>query len=236
MAGRRALLSVLFLFTLSLPVATRAGDNFVFRGRIVDSANKPVAGAEVYVFNSANVKRPADFISNRTGSDGYFRVEMMPGHYWAMAIMRVGGAGFGPLGRDDKHSGEPIEMDSAGKNEFVKDFTVMDLREAARANQKRAETVVRISGTILDEAGLPVEMAYVLVDPQRKFGEMPRYLSTWTGADGRYVLYLPQGKFFIGASRDFPPASDYSLARQIDFAGEADGVDLVVPRRISPED
>jgi hypothetical protein len=235
MAGRRILLIVLFVFMAWPPGPGRAGDNVVFRGQIVDTANRPVAGAEVYVFNSANVKRPADFISNRTGSDGYFRVEMTPGHYWAMAIMRTSGASFGPLGRDDRHSGEPIELNAVGIKEFGQDFTVMDLREAARANQKRSEAVVRISGTVLDETGQPVAMAYVLGDPQRKFGEMPRYLSTWTGADGRYELYLPQGKFFIGASRDFPPESDYTLERQVDFAGEADGVDLAVAGRIAPE-
>ncbi|MCK4840123.1 MAG: carboxypeptidase regulatory-like domain-containing protein [Desulfobulbaceae bacterium] len=210
-----------------------AAENFVFRGQIVDTANKPVGGAEVYVFDSANVKRPADFISNRTGGDGYFRVELPPGHYWTMAIMRVSGASFGPLGKDDKHSGETIEVDSAGKKEFRKDFTIMDLREAARANQKRSEAVIKISGQILNDDGLPVEMAYVLVDQQRKFGDMPQYLSTWTGADGHYVLFLPKGKFFIGASKDFPPESDYNLTKEVDFARDTAGVDLLVPSKAS---
>ncbi len=217
----------LFLL-LWAPIQIPAAENFVFRGQIVDTANKPVGGAEVYVFNSADVKRPADFISNRTGADGYFRVELPPGHYWTMAIMRVSGASFGPLGKDDKHSGETIEIDSAGKKELSKDFTIMDLREAARANQKRSETVIKISGRILNPDGLPVEMAYVLADPQRKFGEIPQYLSIWTGAEGRYVLFLPKGKFFIGASKDFPPNSDYFFTKEVDFARDTAGVDLIV--------
>ena len=226
---------IVFLFLLLwAPIQTPAAENFVFRGQVVDTANKPVVGAEVYVFDSANVKRPADFISNRTGADGYFRVELPPGHYWTMAIMRVSGASFGPLGKDDKHSGEPIEIDSAGKKEFSKDFTVMDLREAARANQKRSETVIKISGRILNDDGLPVEMAYVLADSHRKFGEMPQYLSTWTEVDGRYVLFLPKGKFFIGASKDFPPESDYFLPKEVDFVSDTEGVDLIVPSQTSP--
>lgn len=222
-------ISVAIFLLFWAPLQTLAAENFVFKGQIVDTANKPVVGAEVYVFNSANVKRPADFISNRTGGDGYFRVELPPGHYWTMAIMRVSGASYGPLGKDDKHSGETIEIDSAGKTEFIKDFTVMDLREAARANQKRSETVIKISGRILNNEGLPVEMAYALADPQRKFGEMPLYLSLWTGAEGRYVLFLPKGKFFIGASKDFPPKSDYSLTKEVDFTRDTAGVDLIVP-------
>lgn len=224
---------VLFLL-LWAPTQISAAENFVFRGQIVDTANKPVVGAEVYVFDSANVKRPADFISNRTGSDGYFRVELPPGHYWTMAIMRVSGASFGPLGKEDKHSGEAIEIDSAAKNELSKNFTVMDLREAARANQKRSETVVKISGHIFNDAGLPVAMAYVLADPQRKFGDMPQYLSIWTEADGRYVLFLPKGKFFIGASKDFPPQSDYIGSKEVDFASDTEGIDLVIPSKTSP--
>jgi hypothetical protein len=234
MTSSRLLITVFFFLLLWAPAGVLAEEDFVFRGQIVDTANKPVVGAEVYVFDSAKVKRPADFISNRTGDDGYFRVELPPGHYWTMAIMRVSGASFGPLGKDDKHSGEPIEIDSAGKTELSKDFTVMDLREAARANQKRSETVIKISGRILKDDGLPVEMAYVLADSQRKFGEMPQYLSTWTEMDGRYVLFLPKGKFFIGASKDFPPESDYLLPKEVDFVSDTEGVDLIVSSQTSP--
>lgn len=234
MSYKRVLISIALGLLLWMPGPIFAADNFVFRGQIVDTANEPVAGGEVYVFDSAKVKRPADFISNRTGADGYFRVELPPGHYWVMAIMRVSGATFGPLGKDDKHSGEPIEIDSGGKKEFSKDFTVMDLREAARASQKRSETVVKISGQILNDEGLPVEMAYVMADPHRQFGDMPRYFSTWTSADGRYVIFLPKGKFFIGASKDFPPQSDYLAPKEVDFAGDTEGVDLVVSNRVSP--
>ncbi|MDF1578253.1 MAG: carboxypeptidase-like regulatory domain-containing protein [Desulfobulbales bacterium] len=223
---RATIFAALFILAST---ASGAAENFVFRGRIVDMANEPVGGAEVYVFDSANIKRPADFISNRTGKGGYFRVELPPGHYWALAIMRTGGAGFGPLGKDDKHSGEPFEFDSAGKDEVGKDFTVMDLREAARAGQKRSESLVRISGRILDEAGLPAGMAYVLADPHRSFSGLPHYVSAWTGADGRYVLFLPKGELYIGAARDFPPKNDYSL-KEVKFFEDTAGVDLVVSR------
>jgi hypothetical protein len=234
MIGRRVFIVAFLFLLLWAQVQAAAAENFIFRGQVVDTANKPVVGAEVYVFDSANVKRPADFISNRTGGDGYFQVELPPGHYWTMAIMRVSGASFGPLGKDDKHSGEPIEIDSAGKGELSKDFTVMDLREAARANQKRSETVIKISGHILNDDGLPVKMAYVLADQQRKFGDMPQYLSIWTDVDGHYVLFLPKGKFFIGASKDFPPQSDYIASKEVDFASDTEDVDLIIPSQISP--
>jgi len=226
---RKSLPATFFaLFLVFISITGRAGDNVFFKGQIVDTANEPVSGAEVYVFDSANVKRPADFISNRTGADGFFRVELPPGRYWTMAIMRTSGASFGPLGKDDKHSGEPFEFDASGEKEIVKDFTVMDLREAARINQKRSETVVRISGRILDEEGQPAGMAYVMADPHRKFSEMPHYVSTWTGADGRYELFLPKGGIFIGAGKDFPPDSDYVNFQEVEFTEDTKGFDVVV--------
>ncbi|MFO7605412.1 MAG: carboxypeptidase-like regulatory domain-containing protein [Desulfurivibrionaceae bacterium] len=223
-----AILAVL-LFLFADAAVLRAGENFVFRGRIVDTANEPVSGAEVYVFDSANVKRPADFISNRTGNDGYYRVELPAGHYRTMAIKRISAAKFGPLGKDDKHSGDPFEIDSAGKKEVIKDFTVMDLREAARAAQKRSDSVIRISGRVLDDSGRPLGMAYGLADPHRKFSGMPHYFSIWTERDGRYVLFLPRGKLFIGAARDFPPESADIDLREVEFTEDTEGFDLLVP-------
>jgi hypothetical protein len=233
MTGNRLLAIFVAVIPWFAAASLSAGENSVFRGQVVDTANQPVSGAEVYVFDSANVKRPADFISNRTGRDGYFRVELPPGHYWTMAIMRTNGASFGPLGKDDKHSGEPFEIDSAGEKEVIKDFTVMDLREAARVNQKRSESVVRISGRILDDNGRPVEMGYVLADAHRKFSGMPRYFSIWTDANGRYQLFLPKGELFIGAARDFPPKSDYVNLKKVAFFEDTEGVDLIVGTPVS---
>lgn len=221
-----ALMSIFLGSTL-----TEAGDNLVFRGQIVDTANRPVSGAEVYIFDSSDVKRPADFISNRTGKDGLFRVELPPGLYWTMAVKRRSGKTFGPLGINDKHSGEPQEIELTAKQEATRDFTVMDLREAARASQKRSETIIRISGKVVTANGIPVKMAYVMADSHQKFGPLPHYLSTWTEADGRYVLFLPKGKFFIGANKDFPPADGYVLPKEVEFNIDTDGVDLT----LSPE-
>lgn len=219
------ILSALLLLFPGLNFA-EINNNAIFRGQIVDTANKPVTGAEVYIFDSQNVKRPADFISSPTSSDGLFRIELPQGHYWTMAIVRSGVNTFGPLGIKDKHSGEPLEIDLTVKNKLSHDFTVLDLREAARANQKRSGTIIKISGIILNANGLPVKMAYVMADPHKKFGDLPQYISTWTEADGRYILFLPKGKFFIGTNKDFPPPNDYYLHREVEFDRDTNGVDL----------
>jgi hypothetical protein len=227
MAGRLLLISLTLIFLLG-PATAGAADNFLFRGQIVDTANRPVSGAEVYVFDSGSIKRPADFISNRTVEDGNFRVELPPGKYWALAIMRHSGATFGPLGKEDKHSGEPIEIGTPDKDEIRHNFTIMDLQEAARANQKRNETMVKVTGHVLDRNGTPTAMAYVMADSRQHFGRMPRYLSTWTGTDGSYTIFLPIGKFFLGATKDFPPHSDYILVKENAFEQDTAGLDLTV--------
>ena len=222
------LLLILFSFILLLPGTTAAAKNFIFRGQIVDTANQPVHGAEVYVFDSNNIKRPADFISNRTANDGYFLVELPLGNYWTLAIMRQSGAKFGPLGKDDKHSGEPIEIRPPDKGEVIQDFTIMDLQEAARSNQKRSEKVVKITGHVLDKNGNPAALTYVMADTNQRFGRMPRYLSTWTTASGSYTIFLPMGSYFLGASKDFPPNNDYILGKKFVFEQDTSNVDLIV--------
>ena len=223
----RSLILFPVIFLLFAGIAT-GSDNFLLTGQIVDTANRPISGAEVYVFDSTKIKRPADFISNRTTENGYYKVELPRGRYWAVAIMRQSGSKFGPLGRNDKHSGEPVEIISSEKPTITHDFMVMDLQEAAKINQKRNETIVRITGQVLDKNGNPTSMAYVMADLHQQFGRMPRYLSTWTDDDGNYVLFLPAGKYFIGASKDFPPNSDYILQDNIAIDSDTTSIDLVV--------
>lgn len=222
----RSIIALALLLPSFWAPLAEADDNSLFTGQVVDTANNPVSGAEVYVFDSANVKRPADFISKRTGKDGLFKIELPHGRYWTMAITRSSGKTFGPLGINDRHSGEPVEIDLTGKNTLSNDYTVMDLREAARANQKRSKTIIKVSGKIINSDGIPVKMAYVMADPHQKFGALPQYISTWTEADGRYVIFLPKGKFFIGTNKDFPPTDDYVLTKEIEFETDTDGVDL----------
>lgn len=208
--------------------AAGAAGSLLLRGRVTDGHGLPVAGAEVYVFNSANVKRPADFISEKTGADGLFQMPLPPGRYWAMAIQRQGEARFGPLGAADRFSGAPLVFEGGADKQIAADFIVTSLKEAALSNRKRNEELVKVTGRILDRSGAPLAGHYAMADPGRQ-GELPLYLSTWTGSDGAYTIYLPKGKIFLGAAGAFPPGSDYVLGLEADFGDDAVGVDLVAP-------
>ncbi|MDP2106087.1 MAG: hypothetical protein Q8J76_08855, partial [Desulfobulbaceae bacterium] len=63
--NRRALMLVLTLITLLCPSMVVSAD-FVLSGVISDVNGQPVRSAEVSLYRSKNVKKPADFASNRT--------------------------------------------------------------------------------------------------------------------------------------------------------------------------
>jgi hypothetical protein len=218
----------LLLALVLLPSALAAAGPLSLKGRILDGSGQPVAGAEVYVFNSANVKRPADFISERSGSDGHFQLTLPPGRYWTMAIQRQGTARVGPLGPSDRFSGEPLLFEGGDDKQLVNDFTIISLKEAALRNHKRNEELIKVTGRILDPSGVPVAGAYAMADPSPS-GQLPLYLSTWSEADGLYTLFLPKGKIFLGVARVFPPGNDYHLNREAEFNDDAVGEDLLAP-------
>jgi len=198
----------------------------VLTGRIFDAASQPLAGAEVSLFPTTNVKKPADYISNRTDDDGKYQVAVPEGEYWAVAAYRVKGNTFGPLELGDKHSGEPSRLDI--QQAMSMDFTVMDLREAARQVRKRNEDLVRLSGRLLDQDGKLVELAFAMANKSAAFKEMPGYLSAWSDGAGAYILYLPKGRYFLGAGQSYPPLPTLILPKEIVLEKDMDGVDITI--------
>lgn len=226
MTSRTCKLLLLAFGLLLLAADPGLAATLLFKGRVTDGLGQPVAGAEVYVFDSANVKRPADFISAKTGGDGFFQMPLPPGRYWAMAIQRQGETRVGPLGAADRSSGDPLIFEGGADKQVSADFTVTSLKEAALRNRKRNEELIKVTGRILDPSGAPLAGYYAMADPARQ-GQLPLYLSTWTEGDGNYTLFLPKGKTFLGVAGVFPPDSDYYLGLEVDFGGDAVGVDLV---------
>jgi hypothetical protein len=224
----RIFLLVLIVFFLGQLPHLQAGQAGFLEGMILDISEAPVKNAEVYIFDSPDVKRPADFISNRTVEDGRYSVQLPSGNYWAVAIFRQGGGRFGPLGSSDKHSGEPVALEIAAGVSRSTDFMVVNLREAARKHQKKNAELIKVTGMVVNQSGLPVQMAYAMAHKMQQFGNLPDYISAWTDEQGEYTLYLPPGRYFLGASVGFPPKNDYNLHLDQQFIGDTDKVDLIV--------
>ena len=172
---RILLLAVVVFFFGQLPYLY-AGEAGFLEGMVLDIFEEPVKNAEVYIFDSSDVKRPADFISNRTTENGRYRVQLPSGNYWAVAIFRQGGARFGPLGSSDKHSGDPVAIEIAADGSRSMDFMVVNLREAARKHQKKNDELIKVTGRIVNQNGAPVQTAYAMAHKMQQFGNLPDYI------------------------------------------------------------
>jgi hypothetical protein len=206
--------------------AAFAEERTVLKGKVSDAEGQTVEGAMVFVYNSPDVKRPADFISARTAQDGLFRMVLAPGRYWLVARLKKT-EGYGPLMPGDKHSGDPAEIELGPGTEAERDFIVADLKDAIKIREKARERPVKISGRIIDENGSPVRRAYVIANRKEKGAGIPDYLSTWVDHEGSYTLYIPRGRYYIGSAVTFPPVQDYFAHGEMTFDGDRSAVDIV---------
>lgn len=211
---RGAVLGMLAWLLLSV-FAAGAADAALLRGRVADIDGRPVAGAKLFVYDSANVRRPATFISPPSAADGTVAITVPPGTYWVVARFKQDES-YGPLMPGDKHSGEPAVMDLTTEAELEQDFTVADIRELGRKRQTIAADSLRLKGRVLDAEGNPVAGAYVFASTIKGGTRIPDYVSAWTGADGTYMLALPSGpKYFLGVATAFPPMQLWRTSAEV---------------------
>lgn len=223
-------LLVLLICCLFLPGQVSSIETFVLSGRIMDIDDRPVAGAELFVYDSATIRRPADFISARTGQDGRFSLTLPRQKFWAVARVRSSDK-FGPLLPGDRHSGEALIIEPESSGDLVQDFTVVNILEAVRQKQKIRPDHQNITGRIIDQQGKPAGHAYVFAHPERIVRAVPEYISAWSDESGAYNLYLPPGKYYLGASAIFPPSQQAvaGVELQVEAGKNAVAIDIKLP-------
>lgn len=197
----------LFLAVLCLCSAPAKGSSadFVLKGRILDTHGNPVEGGEVFIYDSARTRRPAEFISPRTGRDGFYRIVLPAGKYWVVARVRSDER-YGPLTPAGLHSGEAQEIGGVAGEGPVRDFIVAEVRGLAPNQRKSGEECRSVEGRILDKDGKPVPNSYAFARKKEHSTALPDFISPWSDGEGRYTLCLPPGNFFMGASTTYPPA------------------------------
>ncbi len=231
-AGCRIVQNALFVCgvfaVLSLFCAdtAQALEEINLRGIVTDISGRPVTDAVISVYLTPDVRRVADFISAPTGTDGLYHVVAPPRKYWAVA--RIKTKVDGPLMLGDKHSGEPVMFELESGREAGMDFTVMDLKEAAQIKAKERKKLFRISGRIVDQSGAPVVPSYAIANKTERSAGIPDYLSAWVDDEGRYTLYLPPGKYFMGSAQDFPLDHYYYSSGETTIDADRSGVDVII--------
>jgi hypothetical protein len=188
----------------------------VLRGRVLDISGKGVEGAEVFIYDSQSTRRPADFITPKSDREGNYRIELPESRYWAVARVRQSPK-YGPLLPGDRHSGEPVAIETPVERVTVQDFVVADIREMAQNKRRSRDDFVRLSGRIVDPSGTSVALAYVFAHHDRELEQYPDYVSAWSDETGRFVMYLPAGQYTLGAAVQLPPERNMANYRSVNL-------------------
>ncbi len=216
------------LLVLLLAVSASGSGSAVLRGKVTDADGNPAQGARVFAYDSPDVRRPGNYISALTDQAGAYRMVLASGRYWLVARLKSED-GYGPLKTGDKHSGDPLEIELADGQELVRDFKVVDLKEARKMQTRDREAIVKVSGRILDQKGAPVAKAYAIANRTGTRAEIPDYVSAWVDGQGRYTLLLPPGKYHIGAAFAFPPdGSTFFLKNRVTIGADPRDLDIVI--------
>jgi len=204
-----AVAAMLFFCTVS--VAQTA----VLKATICDIDGKPAEGVKIFLYESTNVRKPADFISAQSDKNGRVVIMLPPGKFWAVARFKKD-ALYGPLMPGDKHSGEPVEVECSDLSETDVGFVIADIREVGQKKRTGSADTIKLSGRVIDKEGVPVANAYVFANKTKDIELIPEYLSAWTDEGGNYTLYLPAGgSFFVGSASKFPPLSKLTALREV---------------------
>jgi len=142
------------------------------------------------------LRGPSDFQSAPTNSNGQYIVDLPSGTFYMIARFRQNNRqNIGPLSKGDLYSltsNEAVKTKGKGYKKLnfkLKVFT--GLTSLFNFPQTTSRTVIK--GIIVDEKNKPLKNAVVLAYKQRDVRGRPDYASDWTGADGKFVVYLPQG-------------------------------------------
>lgn len=188
---------------LTCVFSPHAAETNLLKAKVSDIEGRPMEGAKLFLYDSSNVRRPADFISTLSDRTGKLQIALPPGKYWGVARFKADGK-YGPLMPGDKHSGEPLEIDLTG-SEVEVDFVVADIRELGQKKRASATDALLLKGHVIDSQGAPIAQTFVFANRTDGIHELPEYISAWTGDDGRYELYLPSGSaYYVGVSRKLP--------------------------------
>lgn len=171
-------------------------------GRIKGTVVAPLEGTYLYVYKKGmDLYGPAFAISEATGADGAFDMQLPDGDYVFVARKRDNGDTAGPVLAGDNKS-EFINVSVSGGEMQLTVVAPTKVGDSRRLTKDAAVTKTGLSGLITDSDGKAVEGARVHVYDHVQMSERPKFVSEKTGPDGRYLLYLPEGGTYYLAARD----------------------------------
>ncbi len=223
----KLMVSFLFFFLISLSVTVNlsAGDLLeaaqdvetgTVTGRVVveGKVDSALAWGQVMFYNVETGPLPLPYKYERTPDvsrdldvDGGFSLELPAGVYYISAVKRLSGDRLGPPQLGDYVSRDLNETKKP-KKYSIKAGEVLQLGEleaiklsAENLSERRITTA--IEGTVIDAEGKPVVGAVVVAFSQSYIGKKPLFVSDKTDTNGKYILPLIEGTYFLRARNSF---------------------------------
>jgi len=147
-------------------------------------------------------------ISKAIDADGKFTVELPEGKYYIGAVRRISGERFGPPQEGD-YIYRSLDDNGKPKEYPVQAGKVLDIGTVKEAVPLKAEDIshrsitTAIEGHIIDMDGKPVEGAVVVAFVKPTIGGKPLFVSDKSGQDGKYVLRVTEGTYYLRARNSF---------------------------------
>jgi hypothetical protein len=187
-----------------------AGKRSGIRGEI-SYQDEPLGRSYLYVYKdpSKGFKGPGYFI--QPVEKGRFKLNLPPGDYYLLARKRLRGGQFGPIEIGDYFNyyyGNPVVI-SAGQ---VREIKIETITRLSMLEEGPEAPFAGVKGTVL-KAGQPQSGMVVFAYRRAEMTGTPDHFSAATGADGQFVLALPDaGPYYLLARQGFGgPAEEGEL-------------------------
>jgi hypothetical protein len=184
-------------------------------GKIMIKDGGPLSGGQVIFFNAASgpppeqerYDRTPDFVRN-IDDDGKFSADIPEGKYYIGAVKRRSGETIGAPAEGD-YTWRSLDEKGKPKAYAVEADKLLDIGTIAEAAPLKAESVVHravttaIEGTVFDMDGKPVADAVVVAFINPSVQSKPLFISEKTGKDGKYLLRIAAGTFYLRVRNQF---------------------------------
>ncbi len=188
------------LESVSIELKERTG----ISGRVTDRSEQGVADAWVYAYRntSSSLRGPADF-GVRTDAEGSYFLDMVEGRYYLIARWRQDGGEAGPPRAGDAWALQEKNPVQVVAGQVVRaDFRLQGVQAGQPVMLKSgslSQGKTGFTGRLVDSDGESLPGAFALAYTDLDFRRMPDYTSAVVGSDGRFLLYVTDGRYCLAA-------------------------------------
>ncbi len=199
---------MLIFLLIQMPSFAERAVSGSISGRFVIKQGETVQDGMVFFYSVNNGPPPAPQKywslpehESSFASDGKFYTKIPEGRYYILAIIRASGE----TGTEPPAKGDYLFIGSNKKGtpktyriQSGKHLDIGVISDPKPFKGMQRDKVTAIKGTVYDRSGDTVKDVMVFAGPSSDSLVHPVYLSQRTGPNGKYILYLEGGNYFLG--------------------------------------